>query len=362
MILVIGCGLALAVAVRVLLGHHAAGTSYAQATAYVRQPLGFVPKRNRPVGSEGTLRAALSTVRSGDRIVATRSFSVDGEFVISAELPAPGAVIDLGTGPNAVRFRAESHDPLPAVWIHHARNLILLGGDVSNPHGGDGVDINGPTTRLTWWGLSVHDVGGSGIGALPGGGPIAHVDLEARVTRWGMNPALDPHREKGTGFHAAILADVEGAVFNGNRVAIDASHGPGDAIEIGNPTSAGEIKGNTIILSAKDLYFDAKSAVAGNGLQLWGRVPVGARVTYLVTHDTQGRAVDANGVSPGVSMGGVRIEYGRAFSCCRNPSLDATEPNVADDQPWDPRFGVRYGNVDPPSRKAEPRQRTVTGS
>lgn len=253
--------------------------------------------------------------------------------------------MNLGTGRSAVRFDSGSDQALPAVWIRDTQNLRLVGGDISNPRGGDGVAISGPTSHVTWWRFSIHDVGGSGLGVLPAGGPTVDLDLEGRVARWGLVPGRDPHREKGTGVHAAILADVEGAVFDRNRIAIQAEDGPGDAIELGNPTAAGEIAGNTIILSARRLHFRAVSGVAGNGLQLWGRVPIGARVTYLVTHDTQGRAVDTNGVSRGVSMSGVEVVYGRAFGCCKNPNLADAEPGVDPSEAWDPRFGVRYLDV-----------------
>lgn len=349
--LVAGAALVVVLAVLVvLLRKGPAAESYASATAYTRSPPPFPAKRTRRVDSEPALRKALATLRAGDRVIATAPFSVDGEVVITARLRRPGALVELGTGSSAVRFDSGSDRALPAIWIHGTTNLRLVGGDVTNPHGGDGVDISGPTSHVTWWGFSIHDVGGSGLGVLPAHGPTVDLDLEGSVTRWGREPKRDPHRIKGTGVHAAILADVEGAVFDRNRIAIDAHDGPGDAIEIGNPTTAGEIRGNTIILAARRLYFRATSGVAGNGLQLWGRVPVQADVTYLVTRDTEGRAVDANGVSEGVSMSGVHVLYGRAFGCCKNPRLAATEPQLDPTEPWDPRFGVRYSNVSPRRR------------
>jgi hypothetical protein len=335
-------------AVAVLVLHRrgaAVPATFASATAYTRRPPPFAARRTRRVASEATLRHALATLRPGDRVVATAPFRVYGELVIEARLASPGAVVDLGTGSAAVRFDSASDRALPAVWIRATTNLRLVGGDVSNPRGGDGIDISGPTSRVTWWRFSIHDVGGSGLGVLPAHGPTVDLDLEGEVARWGLVPQRDPHREKGTGVHAAILADVKGAVFDRNRIAIDAHDGPGDAIEIGNPTPEGEIEDNTIILSARRLSFRATSGTAGNGLQLWGRVPIEAKVTYLVTRDTQGRAVDTNGVSPGVSMSGVEVMYGRAFACSQNRRLAATDSRVEPGQAWDPRFGVRYLDV-----------------
>jgi hypothetical protein len=335
-----------AVVAAVLYARHGAGvTSFASATANTRAGPPFPVRRTRRVSSESALRHALSTLRPGDRIVAAKPFRVEGEVEIAARLPPPGAVVDLGTGSSAVLLDSGSDEAFPAVWIHDTTNLRLVGGDISNPKGGDGIDISGPTSNVTWWRFSIHDVGGSGLGVFPAHGPTVDLDLEGRVVRWGLLPERDPHREKGTGLHAAILADVEGGVFARNRIAIDAEDGPGDAIELGNPTSAGEITGNTIILSASRLNFRARHSTVGNGLQLWGGVPIDAKVLYLVTSDTEGRAVNTNAVSQGVSKSRVEVVYGRSFGCCKNPNLSSTEPEVDRFQAWDPRFGVRYLDV-----------------
>ena len=330
----------------VLVGRRPAGPrSFAAAIAYTRTPPAFEARRLVRVASEDELRRAVAELRAGDEVVATRAFDVDGEFILTRRLATPGALLRLGSGARAVRFAYRGPESLPAVWIHDTANVTLLGGDATSPRGGSGILISGPTTHVTWWGLRIHDVGGSGLAMLPAGGPVDHVDVEGVVTRWGIHLVRDPHREKGTGVHAALLADVEGAVFDDNRVAIDASHGPGDAIEIGNPTAQGEIKRNVLILTAHDLDYRATRALAGNGLQLWGGVPVEADVPFLMTRNTEGRAVDANGVWPGVSMAGVHVEYGRAIACCRNPLLPRTESSVDPREAWDPRFGVDYGNV-----------------
>jgi len=320
--------------------------TFAVATAYTRRPPRFTAGRTLHVSDADALRRAVRNLRVGDEVVVERQFDVKGEFVISRRLAPPGALIDLGRGASAAHFDYGGRDNVPSVWIRDSTNLRLSGGDVTNPTGGDGIELTGGTSHVTWWDFLIHDVGGSGLAELPGGSAIDHTDMEGKVTRWGLVPARDPHRIKGTGVHAAILADVAGAVFDDNRVAIQAAAGAGDAVEIGNPTPAGEIERDTVIVEASDLYHPG----AGNGLQLWGRVPIGLDVPYLVTHHTQGRAVDTNGVSAGVSMAGVRIRYGRAFDCCRDPKLGSEESPTPGELPWDPRFGVRYADVVPRSR------------
>jgi hypothetical protein len=315
------------------------------ATSYTRHPPRFKPRRTIRVHNQARLAAAVAKLRPGDRIEATTSFTVSEEFVIAKRLAAPGAEIDLGEGKKAVRFDYEGESNLPAVWIHDARNIRIFGGDVTNPKGGTGITIYGDTSSFVWWGFSVHDTAGAGITAFPARGPIDTVDLEGDITRWGLKPELDPHAEKGTGTHAANLGDVPGGVFTNNRIAIHAWNGPGDAIEIGNPDETGKISGNTLILEARWLTFRAEEQVAGNGLQLWGGVPIGADVPYLVTRSTQGRALDANGVYRGVSMTGVTVHYGHATACCLNPRLHRTEATLRPAQAWDTRAGVAFLHV-----------------
>jgi hypothetical protein len=344
LLLLVTAVLSAAVAVLKASGGNSALT-FAAATSYIHHRPRFRSIRTIRVTAQRQLAAAIAHLRPGDQIEATTGFKVSGEFVIAKRLAAPGAVIDLGEGENAVHFDYGGTANLPSVWIHDAGNIQLYGGDVTNPSGGTGIAIYGQTSSVVWWGFSIHDTAGAGLTAASVGGPIDRIDVEGSITRWGLNFELDPHAEKGTGTHAVNISDIPGGVFTNNRVAIHAWDGPGDAIEIGNPDATGQLTGNTLILRAEQLTFRAEQQVAGNGLQLWGGAPIGANVPYLVTRRTQGRAVDANGVFEGVSMAGVIVAYGRATACCLNPHLHRTEPTLRSDRAWDPRAGVTFLNV-----------------
>lgn len=101
----------------------------------------------------------------------------------------------------------------PAVGVH-CTGVELYGGDVSNPHGGkigtgggDGVkvaEVSGdPSPRFRWWGLTIHDTAAQGF-SVQSLVPV-YGDVQADVSRWGLNTALDPHAEKGTGLHGAYV-------------------------------------------------------------------------------------------------------------------------------------------------------------
>ena len=168
----------------------------------------------------------------------------------------------------------------------------------------------------------------------------------ARSTTGEQNTSYDPHAEKGTGVHAANIADVTGAVYTNNRLALYVHDGPtGAAIQIGNPDATGQITGNTIILKAVNLTKVATSQVAGNALQEWGGVPMQIDVPYLEATNLTGRAVDTNGVYSGVSQAGVKIVYGRAASTNQNPFLSQTESAVSSSEPWDPRHGNIFADA-----------------
>ncbi len=326
----------------------ASAPSYASAIAYTATRPAFTPLREVDVASQAQLEAAVANIRAGDLVKATTAFSVDGEFQISVNPTGP-AVIDLGTGAGAVRFSYSGTSDLPSIWIVNSSNLRIYGGDIHGPPigqlGGGEVTFY-HATNILWWGFHIHDVPGTALNLAPVYGPISGCDLQGEIDHWGENPAGDPHAEKGTGVHAANIADVTGAVYTNSRLALYAHDGPtGAAIQIGNPDSTGQITGDTIILKAVNLTKVATSQVAGNALQEWGGVPMQIDVPYLEATNIAGRAVDANGVYSGVSQSGVRIAYGRATNTNQNPHLSLTESSASAVDPWDPRHGTIFDDV-----------------
>jgi hypothetical protein len=92
-------------------------------------------------------------------------------------------------------------------------------------------------------------------------------------------------------------------------------------------------------VKAERITFPAQQQVAGNALQLWGTPgSVGrVRVPLLLGEDLQGRMVDTNLAAAGV-YDTVSVEYARHRRVLLNPLL-------AGGQVYDPRGGVRYGDI-----------------
>ena len=322
--------------------------SYDSAIAYTQTRPAFTPLREVDVASQSELQAAVANIQAGDLVKATTGFTVDGEFQISVN-PSGPAVIDLGTGAGAVQFSYTGPLDLPSIWIVNASNLRIYGGDIHGaPPGqtGGGEVTFYHATNILWWGFHIHDVPGTALNLAPVYGPISGCDLQGEIDHWGENPAGDPHAEKGTGVHAANVGDITGGVYTNNRLALFAHDGPtGAAIQVGNPDGTGQISGNTMILKATNLTKIATSQVAGNALQEWGGVPMQITVPYLEASNLTGRAVDTNGVYPGVSQAGVVVAYGRAANTNLNPYLGQTESAVSPTASWDTRHSSTYADV-----------------
>jgi hypothetical protein len=319
------------------------GTDFDSAIAYTRTPPPFTALRTINVSSQAQLQSAVSNLKPGDYVKATGAFTVSGEFTFSNRLASP-AVVDLGTGENAVRFSYTGGQNLPAVWLNNPSNLRIFGGDLTtNKTGGMCLEAQG-ASHVLWWGFYIHDCGGSGFAAF-NNQPVTDNDFYGEITRAGLNHNWDPHAEPGTGVHGAILMDTSSAsAFTNNRFALNIHDQPsGAAVELGNPVAA-PASGNVLYLKADRLTKVATRQTAGNALQLWGRAQLGLTVKYIEVSNAQGRAVDLQGLSDlAAGASAVKVENGRAANTNLNSQLN--EPNRA--LPWDWRGGVRYGTATP---------------
>jgi hypothetical protein len=321
------------------------GQSYRQAISYTRHRPSFTPKRTVKVSTASQLLAAISNLRPGDLVKATRNFTVTGETVIRNRLSSP-AELDL----RGVRFVYSAGTNDHAVSMNNARNLYIYGGDISTAgNGGTCLDVHG-SQYVVWWGFYIHNCGGSGFAAFtaPGSasGPVDHDDFQGTITKVGQTLAWDPHSEKGTGVHAAILWDANTDwAFTNNRFAFYAHDIPtGACVELGNDQPASPATGNVLYEKCVNETEVAKRQTGGNGLQLWGDTDkLGLDVKYLEVVHAQGRALDTQGLNRGSSLAGVTVEYGRASKTNLNPRF-------AGESPWDSYGGVVYKRVRPARR------------
>ncbi len=316
------------------------GPSYTQAISYTHKRPAFTPKRTIAVSNASELLAAISGLRAGDLVKATGTFTVGGETAINKRLSAP-AELDL----SGVQFVNSDGTDAHAVQMNNARNLYIYGGDLSTADtGGTCLAVHG-SQHVLWWGFYLHDCGGSGFAAFtaPGSGPVDHDDFQGTITKVGQTLAWDPHSEKGTGIHGAILWDAPtNYAFTNNRFAFYAHDIPtGACVELGNEQPASQAGGNVLYEKCVNETEVAHRQTGGGGLQLWGDTnALRLDVKYLEVDNAQGRAVDTQGLDRGQSLAGVTVEYGRAVNTNLNPRF-------AGQSPWDAYGGVVYKRLRP---------------
>jgi hypothetical protein len=312
--------------------------TWQQATA-LRRPV-FVPKRRIAVSSVQAFWAAWNSIAPGDEIdVSGVDFS--GETILTNKALPGWAEVRFGAGTT---FTGVAGADLPAVWIKADSHVRFVGGTVTNPNGSAGILVY-DSSWVTWLGFVIRDTGGSGLMVQGITRANTHLDFEGDISHWGMDLDLDPHAEKGTGLHGALLADAYYGVEESRFVLTLHDGATGDGVEAGGARPTDVFRDNTLYLRCSNLTMEATRQVAGNCLEFWGENVTGNTVGYLAATHLAGRALDANGMYPGQSLRSDVIEYGRAAKTNLNPMLGRTESGVAAANPFDPRFGMRFRNV-----------------
>jgi hypothetical protein len=208
----------------------------------------------------------------------------------------------------------------PAVGVHGA-GLQLYGGDISNPQGGSGTSggdgvkaYNGSSdpgpTDLLWHGLKIHDVAAQGLSTQAS--TSIHADVQADITRWGLNPSLDPHTVKGTGLHGAYIGG--GAGPTSGRFILTVHDGA-----VGAGCQAGAYLQNTELWLAINNLGWVTDRLAGNGFQPWGGHDQGIVVKSLLVDGAQSATFFES-----LSSGPVAIEYGRYRNIRLSPAYQAS--------------------------------------
>lgn len=310
---------------------HGKTKTWAHVTAFARPA--FTPQRRIVATSAGTFWAAWNALRPGDEID-VRGVTFNGEAVFSKQLPSWAEVhFDAST-----RFTGTPGSNLPAAWIHNASNVRFYGGRLTNPNGGSGITIY-DSSHITWWGFHIDRTASTGLMVQGIKTAVSSVDLKGEISRWGLKLSLDPHAEKGTGLHGALLADANYGVKD-SRFALDLHDGAaGSGVEAGGSKSSDGFWNNTLYLRCRALTMVAKVQVGGNCVQVWGTNVEGNAFKYIEARGLQGRPYDAEGMYGGESLASDRVAYGRASRTNLNPRVGSVR--------WDARHSTSFGDVSP---------------
>lgn len=257
-------------------------------------------------------------------------------YTISGKNPAGQVVVDLGTArstwgssttTNYVKFTQNhtSTNGESALSILASSNLALYGGEFTST--AIGISMRGAITTVSLFDTWIHDVGMHGILAIPstssgGTSTITGTRIQAEVgPNWCMNPALDPHPDKGSGIHCAILFDSgNGSSFTNNTLAIYGHDsltagatsygqtwpegGGGSCMELGQ-TSGGSGANNTLYAKGVNFHMIPNSTNPGSTgtrqfggrlIALWGNVALtGLRMGWLEANNITGPMVGGDG-------------------------------------------------------------------
>lgn len=294
----------------------------------------FTASRTIRVHTAAAFWSAWASIRPGEEID-VRGVTFAGEAVFQKRLSG-WAEVHFGRG---TRFVGTPGMNAPAAWIHDSSHIRFYGGTLTNPSGGTGITIY-DSSYVTWWNFGIHDTANTGLLVQGIHQAVAHLDLKGSIARWGLNLALDPHSEKGTGLHGANLGDAVDGVKD-SRFALDLHDSAvGSGVEAGGATSSDGFWRNTLYLRCRNLRMHAVVLTAGNCLQVWGDNVVGNVVAYIEATNIAGRPYDASGMYDGQSLASDVVRYGRA----RRTNLNSRTGEVR----WDRQNGpTRFGNVIP---------------
>jgi hypothetical protein len=299
----------------------------------------FTPQQTIDVSTLAGFWKAWNVLQPGDEIN-VHGVAFLGETVFKKQLPDWAEVhFDAGT-----TFVGTPGQNLPAAWIDGCQHIRFYGGTLTNPIGGSGVTIY-DSSYFSWWGFDIHDTANTGLFVQGINSVNDHLDLKGEISDWGLNLALDPHSEKGTGLHGANLADARYGVRD-SRFALYLHNGAaGSGVEAGGASSTDGFWNNTLYLRCQNLSMVATSQVGGNCFQAWGDNVVGNDFPYIEAENLEGRAYDANGMYAGQALTTDTVDYGRATDTNLNPALSSTEWGVSSADGWDTRNGTKFVDI-----------------
>lgn len=329
-------------------------TSFIDATNDQR-PANPTGGRSVSFTTEAGHASAITNMIAGDVIsytgasgALTITKSTGSVYKLSSKNPSSTVVIDYGCSHNRwdaskvtsnyVAFSYTGTGNFVAYWVDACSNINIYGGDfTTGNYGGFGLKVNASTHDVRMMDGYFHLMGNSGIqlaaatSATPAvASAIYNFYIRAEVTRWAMNPALDTHIDKGTGFHALIAHgslgdthDYTAYIYCSNPLQPGESSagqtwsegGGGCGIEAGNDVGTNEANIRLACYATQLKMIPNGTNVgstgtqtAGNVINLWGNIALdGMVMVWIEGVDNTGTMVkQANGSyypgSPAISV------------------------------------------------------------
>lgn len=285
----------------------AAASSRAKTLAEMFPPTlpAFTPSRTVTVTNLTQLNNAIANLAAGD-LVNVSAFTAPGEIIWSNKNLASRARFVFA--PGFLFSGAASGSQLPSVYMTNCSNIDLIGGDVTGD-GNQGIRIDS-SLNILWHRANIFDCAGTGLIIQGLTRASTGLDIEAVITNCGIDPALDPHSEPGTGNHGAYIGQDNYPV-SGKFVLDVRDQTVGAALQLGQSNNV------ELWIQGYNITKEAVSQVAGNVLQLWGSVS-NLTCHYLKGDHLGGRGVETDGL---YGISGSTVEYGRTSDARLSPSF-----------------------------------------
>ncbi len=341
----------------------------------------FTPTRTVHFSTKAQLDAAIADMTAGDLIqyngtgVLTISSGSGTAYTLANKNPATDVVIDFGcarniwdpstiTG-NHVKFAYTGSSNIDCFYIHDCSHLRIYGGEFNSGIGGAAIRVRGAMSSVRMWDWYVSQAGSHGIQIQPANPStgaaetITGCHFRGEVNRFCMNPANDPHNDKGTGFHGCLWHDTNHGTITSSEMILYAHDslqpgatsagktwpegGGGSGIEIGTVGDASS--NNTFYILGENLLMipngtnpgSTGKQTGGNVAQHWGSTKLNGHVfgwvegnncTGAVTHGAGGTWFPG---SPAIS-----VTHGRHSNV--NQSHEGSNTTT----PYDTTHGIVY--------------------
>jgi hypothetical protein len=308
--------------------------TYPELVAGLQPPGGsFAPQET--VTSLAAFKTALAHLKAGDDYL-VQGVTFSGETIINPKLSAY-ARFTFDHSCVIQGFTGSTWNQRPAIWLPEPSYIQLVfepGCTLTNPRGESIIEVFGGH-HIVLDGFAGKTSGGGGLGLSPVNADLTNLWVRGSVSDGGHNSAQwDPHQEKGSGVHAAYLANGRGYNMHDVTLALYTHDQPLCAGDIQLGSSHAVPYNFTMYVKADRLSWVSKIQEGGNAATIWGDVGRNIVFPIIEANDLQGFGLWVRNLHTSPPAG-ITVQQGTAVNTNQNRRWRGQNP-------WQHRPGVTY--------------------
>lgn len=349
----------------------------------------FTVLRDRPFVDKAGLDSAIAGMTGGDYIHYTGagnypiSNASGNAYILANKNPSSLVVIDFGTkattqttawgAPTSttdyVTFKYTGTGNVEAFYAHDLSNIWIYGGEYNTGnYGGASFRYRGAGSNFRLWDAYSSMSGSHGFQIQPAdpstgaSRTITNCNFRVESNRFCMNPATDPHTDKGTGYHGCLWQDTNHGIITNSQIALYAHDslrpgessagvtwpegGGGSALEMGSVGDSTSSNHFFILGEHLKMIPDGSNPgnpnhtkqTGGNVVNMWGSIPLNGYVfDWVEGNDTTGAVIHCAGGSYFPGSPPITVNHGRHTNT--NQSTQGSNTST----PYDTTHGISYG-------------------